>query len=136
MIIMASTEDELEQIRLLLAAQLAANSSKGRVEVTGCQKIVSASTPVVVQLNSSYYHNILIKLSSATSTDTNVYIAVRTLQTQNLATYYLNTTTTKLLLKGVKASSISTDSTLTSGQALYVYFIGYDTPEKIEIDSN
>ena len=101
------------------------------VEVSGSAKITSSN--LHAPLSSRYYHDIMIQIAGATSSDVKVYVDIVTSQAQTTAVYLMNTTVTKLKLYGVKVTQIYADSTLSTA-SLYVDYIGYDRLNVSSID--
>ncbi len=128
-----SLQSTVDQLLLKVNELVERKELKGKVQVSGTQKLSSSSS--VAGFNADYYYDVVIVLTSGTTTDTKVYVQLVTEQPQQPATFLLNTSITYVQLRGVKLNKISTDSTLTSGQALYCYFIGYTISEKTEINA-
>jgi hypothetical protein len=120
-----NTIDYQEQIYYVLSQMLQNGTGVNKVEITNSGKITTSSG--TVELNASYYHDIVIILVNGTTTDTNVYVSITTEQVQSPGVYKLNSSIVKLRLRGVQATRVSTDSSLGSA-TLYVYYIGYNKP--------
>ena len=129
-----SEEEELKQIRLLLANKLARDAARGKIEVVGTGKISTATD--VITLNASYYHNIVIRISNPEIGDTNVFLNTTTLQTQMPTLFVMNAATSRIRIKGIQATSIFVDSSFPKGAEILVYFIGYDAIQKPDIDAS
>lgn len=92
----------------------------------------SSSTSLI--LNASYYYDIALNLISGTSTNSNVYITYVSDMTPSPATLYLNSTSDKYRLRGVKVNSITVDSTIGSA-SLIVAYLGYSTPQNFVLSN-
>jgi hypothetical protein len=126
---MTSTDDLFQELLAQMCTmQTVQNSGSGKITYT-------ASGPSgIVSLNPNYYTDLVITLVGGTSTDTNVFLQLKTEQSAQMpAKYLMNSSMSKIRIEGVQANQVSTDTTLTTGQSLYVYFIGYSNPTKPKI---
>jgi hypothetical protein len=127
-----SDQDVINKLDQLWTIHEQEVSGRNTVQVIGSKKITSATG--VIQLNPTYWHDIVIRLVSGSSTDTNVYVnGIASVQVQGPLTLYLNSSQTRSRIRGVQATSISTDSTIGSA-TIYCTYVGMSLPSITDID--
>lgn len=96
--------------------------------------VVLTSSITSLTLNASYYYDVAFNLIGGTSTNSNVYISYVSDMTPNPAVLYLNSTSDKYRLRGVKVNSITVDSTIGSA-SLIVAYLGYSNPQNFVLSN-